>query len=530
VAGVVGYRKSIAAFLTVLIGIGICLAIFRRDHGRNVPLLDGSTMTIVPGIHLLGGLGPAAAYAVETSEGLVLIDSGLDGDAQPLKLQMTKLGLDRKKLLAILLTHVHGDHCGGAEHLRTATGAKVYAGSADVPILKAGGPREAIFSDVDMPDRSPHPTTVDVVLQGDEILTFGDVRVRVLGTPGHSPGSICYLVERGGLRVLLAGDVLHRLDGQILGTYTTYLPPCYRGDTKAFLSTLHILRGLPAPDLVLPGHPNSSSVPTSPRMTPQSWAAILDEGIDAMQRLVDRYDADGANFLDGVPKRLLPDLYYLGDLQGIAVYGFFAASKFFLVNAPGGAGLSDFLKTRLHELGLPSAEPTAILLTACGDLETAGLKELIERSGAQVVASSAGVARIRQMCPPETVVVSADDLSDKGWFPVTTIPLGGRGEAPVAYRITWAGKIVLFAGALPSSIEGNPLNELLADLAKSRQQSLAYNAAMQRLAKVQPDLWLPTVPFHGRNANLYGREWIEIVEKNQRAAEFVLQAVAVPKN
>ncbi len=154
-AGVAGFRKAIAGFLTVLIGIGVCLAIFRRDFGRNVPLLDGSTMTIVPGIHLLGNLGPAAAYAVETSEGLILIDSGLDGDAQLLKSQMTKLGLDWKKLRALLLTHVHGDHTGGAEYLRAATGAKIYADRADVPFLKAAGPREAIFSDVDMPDQTP---------------------------------------------------------------------------------------------------------------------------------------------------------------------------------------------------------------------------------------------------------------------------------------------------------------------------------------------------------------------------------------
>ncbi len=145
---------------------------------------------------------------------------------------------------------------------------------------------------------------------------------------------------------MLAGDVLHRLNEQPLGTYIAYLAPRYRGDAKAFLASLHMLRALPVPDLVLPGHPNSSSVPVSPQLTQQSWAAILDDGIDAMQRLVDRYEADGPNFLDGVPKRLLPDLYYLGDFQGVAVYGLFASSKFFVVNAPGGAGLSDFLEKR----------------------------------------------------------------------------------------------------------------------------------------------------------------------------------------
>ena len=59
-----------------------------------------------------------------------------------------------------------------------------------------------------------------------------------------------------------------------------------------------------------------------------------------METLVARYEADGADFLDGVPKQLLPDLYYLGDFRGVAVYGFFASSKFFVVDAPGGPAWS----------------------------------------------------------------------------------------------------------------------------------------------------------------------------------------------
>lgn len=521
--------KWLAGFLTLAIGIGVFLAIFRRDFNRIVPLLDGSTITIVPGIHLVGNLGPAAAYAVETSDGLILIDAGLDSDARRLKSELTKLGLDWMKLRAILLTHVHFDHCGGAEHLREATGATVYAGEADVPILKAGGPREAVYSNFHMPDQTPHSTTVDVSLEGHETLSFGNVRIRVLGTPGHTPGSTCFLVERSGLRVLFAGDVIHRLDEQPLGTYSTYLPPRYRGDARSYLASLRILRALHVPDIVLPGHPNSSSVPQSPRLKPQYWASILDDGIDEMQRLVHRYEADGANFLDGQPKRLLPDLYYFGDFQGTALYGFFASSNFFVVNAPGGTGLSDFLKTSLHELGRPPAEPTAVLLTACGERETAGLRELVEQSGAQVVAAHAGVANVKQLCPPETVVVSADELPGKGWFPVTAISLGGRGVAPVAYLIEWGGKNVIFSGTIPAGIDAEPLDALLAELARSRPSALAYDTAVQRLLKVNPDLWLPTEPYQGRNANVYGGEWKDILEKNRRAALFILQTPQIQR-
>ncbi len=288
-------RKWLAGFLALLIALVVLFAAIRWEDGQEVPLLDGSTTTIVPGIHLIGNLGPAAAYVVETSEeGLVLIDSGLDSDAQLLKSEMAKLNLDWKRLHAIFLTHVHGDHSGGAEQLRADTGAKVYAGQADVDVLRAGESRDAFFGTFQMPNYSPHPTTVDVELEGAETLAFGNVRMQVLDTPGHSLGSTCYLIERAGLRVLFAGDVIVRLGEKPLGTYTTYMEPRYRGDAKSFLASLQKLRAIPVPDLVLPGHPRAARTPQSPRLTPQQWAAILDEGIREMEQLVTSGAADGA--------------------------------------------------------------------------------------------------------------------------------------------------------------------------------------------------------------------------------------------
>jgi glyoxylase-like metal-dependent hydrolase (beta-lactamase superfamily II) len=491
----------------------------------GVPVLAPAALTVAPGIHLLGELAPAAAYAVETPEGLVLVDSGTDPDAGPLRGQLAALGLDVRHLKAILLTHAHADHSGGAEALRRATGAKVYAGEGDAAVLRAGGPREAFFSTFRMPGATAHPTAVDVALRGDEVLDFGGVRFRALAAPGHTPGSVCYLMERDGRRVLFSGDVLMCLAGdgspraplgRPLGTYSAYLAPRYRGDARAFLRSLRTLRELPVPDLVLPGHPRLDPVPQSPRLTQARWEALLDDGVREMEALVARYERDGEPFLDGTPQKLLPDLYYLGDRDGAAVHAFSASSKWFLVDAPGGPGLGDFVTARLRQLGAKPAAPAAVLLTSGGPEATSGLPGLVARGGVRVVAAPAGLRAVRDLCPPGTAVLSADDLPKAGWFDVTVLPLGGRGRAAVAYRLRWAGKDVLFSGRIPVGKDWTAAEALRDDLAAGRADRSAYATALDRLGRLSPDLWLPAVPSDGQNARLYAGDWEETLAENRK--------------
>ena len=154
--------------------------------------------------------------------------------------ELAQIHLDIGRLRAILLTHVHGDHSLGAQQLRHRTGAKVYAGRADRPPLRAAA-RAKPFQCLPHVRTRTDATTVDVELAGDEILSFGDVRIQVIATPGHTPGSVCYLLERPGLRAIFTGDVVSCLvnteDGS-LGTYTAYLPPRFRGDAGDYLASL----------------------------------------------------------------------------------------------------------------------------------------------------------------------------------------------------------------------------------------------------------------------------------------------------
>jgi glyoxylase-like metal-dependent hydrolase (beta-lactamase superfamily II) len=527
----VGRRPKLVVFLSLLALASILVAPYLFFRYRNsasfsatsVPRLGQSSVEVVRGITILGVVKPSAAYVIETSEGLVLVDSGLDADAGLVKSEMTMLGLDWKQLRAILLTHIHGDHSGGAEALRSATGAKVYAGAGDAPVLESGQSPQAFYGTYFMPNHPPHPTTVDVALDGGEAIAFGDVRIRALATPGHSPGSMCYLLERKDLRALFAGDVIMMLKGdenprdelrKPLGTYSAYVSPRYRGNAKDSLASLRCLRSLPVPDLVLPGHPAADVTPQSPCLTQKRWESLLDQGIRDMETLVARYEADGADFLDGIPKQLLPDLYYLGDFRGVAVYGLFAMSKFFVVDAPGGAGLVEFLNASLSRLGREPVAPTAVLLTACGAGETAGLKELVEKCHTQVVVSTEGLDSLKESCPAGTIVLSADELPAKSWFSVKPIPLRGRGLAPVGYQVEWAGKTVLFSGRIPIKINQKSGQALIADLANSRDDLRDYFASLNRLLPLKPDLWLPLIPVDDQNANLYDTDWQREITEN----------------
>ena len=73
--------------------------------------------------------------------------------------------------------------------MRTATGARVYAGAGDAAVLRAGGPREAFFSTFHMPYHTPHPTAVDVELRGGEKIEIGGVRIEAIAAPATRRGA-----------------------------------------------------------------------------------------------------------------------------------------------------------------------------------------------------------------------------------------------------------------------------------------------------------------------------------------------------
>ena len=153
-----------------------------------------------------------------------------------------------------------------------------------------------------------------------------------------------------------------------------------------------------------------------------------------------------------------------------------------------------------------------------------GLDELVKQGHARVVAPSSGLDHIRQTLPTGTVIVPAEELKKQGWFTGTPIPLRGRGLAPMAYSLPWAGKTILFSGRIPIRVKEETLSELLPEISKSREAAADYLICVNRLGEVKPDLWLPAVATDGRNANLYDTDWEDIIAENYLAGHGALKS------
>ena len=134
----------------------------------------------------------------ETREAIV-IDPGDEADRILLALAEAKA-----RPVALLHTHAHFDHIGGTAGIARATGAPIRLHAADRPLydrLQKQGETFGLTFEPPLPPDEP--------LTDDEKISFGSFPVRVIHTPGHTPGSTCFLLE-GDRPILFSGDTLFR--------------------------------------------------------------------------------------------------------------------------------------------------------------------------------------------------------------------------------------------------------------------------------------------------------------------------------
>ena len=151
-------------------------------------------------VHKVNGGGPSHEGNVFLirDEVPVLIDAGRDAEA--ILKNVAKL-IDPQKIEFIILTHCHHDHTAGVPVLKEATGAKVLIGEGEVCDIG-----DDVATGSYLYGEDPAEFGVDGTLEEGDIINLGEWSLSVLGTPGHSPGSICLYEPRA--KVLFSGDTL----------------------------------------------------------------------------------------------------------------------------------------------------------------------------------------------------------------------------------------------------------------------------------------------------------------------------------
>lgn len=152
-------------------------------------------------------------YLIADPDGLTLIDTGLPGSDRKILAYIANLGKAPQDLKRIILTHSDLDHVGGLAPLHKVTGARTYASQVEADAIAAGKASRAIkrrgFSwrrlmiSILSPFMKPKKFKVDEILKEGQVLPVGG-GLRVVATPGHTPGHISLFAPASG--VLFCGD------------------------------------------------------------------------------------------------------------------------------------------------------------------------------------------------------------------------------------------------------------------------------------------------------------------------------------
>ena len=165
-------------------------------------------MEVVPGIHKVDGTRGGNVYLLVDDEGLALVDAALPFNAARILRHIRRLGREPSELRWVILTHAHPDHTGTIPALLKHSSSRVLVHPKDVKRDRHGRPWLYYPGQIlSTPWNLPLLMKIfahELVDEGDSLPIMGGLRV--MHTPGHTPGSIAlYLEERG---VLFTGDML----------------------------------------------------------------------------------------------------------------------------------------------------------------------------------------------------------------------------------------------------------------------------------------------------------------------------------
>lgn len=200
---------------------------------------------IMGNIYYVGSAG-ISSYLIESSAGLMLLNSGTAETASQVLANIQQLGFDPHQVKILIGLHGHYDHIGGMAAIKQATGAKLYMSAADRAVVESGGRNDFQYGD----GFAWQPVAVDRELRDGDKIRLGGTELAVHATPGHTRGTITCMMEirqeDKEYHVVFAGSVS-------CPNYTLVGNPRYPGIAEDFERTFKTMKSLPC-DIFLTEH------------------------------------------------------------------------------------------------------------------------------------------------------------------------------------------------------------------------------------------------------------------------------------
>ena len=193
--------------------------------------------------YIVVGMLENNVYVISDDKGTMVVDPS---DNLPAIMEL----LDGVTPDVILVTHHHNDHTGALAALRQATGAKVVASAIDAERIE-----HPVFTGITQPS---DPCPVDVKVNHGDVVEVGDMKWKIILTPGHTRGGICaFMIPQfgkypDGLPVVITGDTLFA--GTIGRT------DFEGGSMDDMRASIKKLAALPDDTAVLPGHNDLTTI------------------------------------------------------------------------------------------------------------------------------------------------------------------------------------------------------------------------------------------------------------------------------
>lgn len=124
-------------------------------------------------------------WALKTPQGIILIDAMWnEKEGKMVEKHLRELGVNPNEIRKILITHGHGDHFGGSNHLRKISGAEVLIGENDLKLSQTRN-KENIFS---------QKPIIDGIIKDGEEISLGSTTILAVETPGHTAGTVSFII------------------------------------------------------------------------------------------------------------------------------------------------------------------------------------------------------------------------------------------------------------------------------------------------------------------------------------------------